>query len=453
MRTSRVSAVDLVQEYLGRLEEQQPVLNGAVSVLRDSAIAEAANPHSGPLAGLPISVKETIGLAGQSLTAGSLRRPQSIPKTDAPVVRRLHEAGAIILARSNVPELAMTGETNNLRFGRTNNYLDKERTAGGSSGGEGALVASGSSIAGIGSDILGSIRIPAAFNGIVGFKAAADAIDKTGTWPDLQGAYVDRLLALGTLTRSVRDAQLFYDAIARVPIGPLPSPGHLRLVYPSPFEMRLQSPAIDTALLRAREHLRQAMREDIQPFDNVGPLFKMLLTLIATELGPRLKAELTTDQGQPLSLSIEALNQLRGRPSIDRGLFQLLLTAPLLSTSERKLASICQHIELARRRYQELLGSDGILLLPTIGVIAPKHGAMNRSSLRPGINGTVTPLTFCNLVDLPAITLPAWRDPDPDSGMPPGITLACAPGSEAALIAAALYLEPAMNPYLSYQAG
>jgi Asp-tRNA(Asn)/Glu-tRNA(Gln) amidotransferase A subunit family amidase len=92
------------------------------------------------------------------------------------------------------------------------------------------------------------------------------------------------------------------------------------------------------------------------------------------------------------------------------------------------------------------LGDDGVLLLPTLGVIAPPHGAMNRASLCPGINGTVTSLTFCNLINLPAITLPAWSNPDPASGLPPGVVLACAPGSEAALLAAARYVEPALNP-------
>ena len=77
------------------------------------------------------------------------------------------------------------------------------------------------------------------------------------------------------------------------------------------------------------------------------------------------------------------------------------------------------------------------------------HDQMNRASLRPGVNGTVTSLTFCNLIDLPAITLPAWSDPDPVSGLPPGIMLACAPGSEAALMAAARCLEPMLNPYLA----
>jgi aspartyl-tRNA(Asn)/glutamyl-tRNA(Gln) amidotransferase subunit A/fatty acid amide hydrolase 2 len=442
LRAGQIRADAVLTAYLGRLDAHQATLNGATQIFRDAAVAD----RDGPLAGLPISVKETFSMADEALTVGSLRRPVAIPTADAVIVQRLRAASAIIIARSNVPELAMTGETTNLRFGRTNNYLDPSRTAGGSSGGEGALVASGSSIAGVGSDLLGSIRIPAAFNGIVGFKAASGAIDKTGVWPDLRGLYADSLLALGTLTRSVRDAQLLYDSIAHRPISPLPPLTELRLMVPKPFVMRLQSPAIAAALARARQHLGQQLREEVQPFADVAPLFKQLLAIIATELGPRLTADLTTANGERLSLAREAFNQLRGRPSIDSGLFQLLLTAPWVGARAVQLPALYNAVDAARAHYHRLLGDDSILLLPTLGLIAPPHGAMNRASLRPGVNGTVTSLTFCNLINLPAITLPAWSDPDPASGMPPGIMLACAPGSEAALLAAARYLEPALNP-------
>ena len=447
LRAGQCTATELVGEHLDRLRALHDRLNAAVCRYDDAALAAAAQGDDGPLAGLPISVKETFAMAGQPLTAGSLRRAVTVPDVDAAIVQRLRAAGAIVLARSNVPELAMTGETSNLRFGLTRNFLDPSRTAGGSSGGEAVLVASGASAVGFGSDILGSIRIPAAFNGIVGFKAAAAAIDKTGTWPDLGGLFSDSLLALGTLTRSVRDVRLLYDVIARQPLGSLPSPTGLRLVIAEPFFMRLESPAIGQALSRARQHLTGRLREETHPFDDVPRLFKLLLTLISTETVPRVAAELQGADGQPLSLVRETLAHVRGRPGIDRGLLQLLLTAPLVRTNPRRLPAICDEIERARRHYHALLGSDGVLLLPTLGVVAPKHGVMNRSSLRPGVNGRVTPLTFCNLINLPAITLPAWSDPDPVGGLPPGITLAVAPGSEAALLSAASYLEPALNPY------
>ncbi len=152
MREGERSAVDIVDEHLRRIERLHPTLNAAIEVMADEARRKAQKPRKGPLSGLPVTVKETFALKGHQITAGSLRMPPVECHADAPVVARLRRAGAIIIARSNVPEFVMTPETNNLRWGRTNNPLDPERVAGGSTGGEGALVGSGCSPAGLGTD-------------------------------------------------------------------------------------------------------------------------------------------------------------------------------------------------------------------------------------------------------------------------------------------------------------
>ena len=131
MRAGRRTALDVVGEHLDRLEAVQPALNAATAILRDQALAEAAAPRPGPLSGLPVSVKETCGLAGHEITAGSLRMPPR-PRAEEPAaVARLRRAGAIVVARSNVPEFAMAGETYNPPYGRTENPLAPGRTAGG----------------------------------------------------------------------------------------------------------------------------------------------------------------------------------------------------------------------------------------------------------------------------------------------------------------------------------
>ena len=234
LRNGALTVEQLVGERLDRLAQCQPQINAATQVFRDEALAQAAlldrdGDRSLPLFGLPCSVKETFGLAGEQVTAGSLRMQPEAHTQDAEIVRRLKAAGAIVIARSNVPEFAMTGESNNLRFGRTNNPLDISRVAGGSSGGEGALVGAGCSVFGVGSDILGSIRIPAAFCGVVGFKPHSGAVETRGTWPVVTGN-TRSWLALGPLTRSVRDAQLVYNVIANQPASDVASGG--RLVAP-----------------------------------------------------------------------------------------------------------------------------------------------------------------------------------------------------------------------------
>lgn len=442
LRAGETDAERVVSAYLARLEACQPHLNAATHILRPEALAEARQPRSGPLAGLPISVKETIGLAGHVITAGSQRMPPRLCATDAAIVQRLRAAGAIVIARSNVPELAMTGETSNHRFGRTNNRLDQSRGAGGSSGGEGALVGAGASAAGLGSDILGSIRLPAAFNAIVGFKPAAEAVNKSGAYPVIE-SYLDSWLGIGPLTRSVRDARLIYDVIADVPTpAPAPIKG-LRLIIPTDFPLSYRSASIPTALVHARTVLEAAGMavEEQHSFADVGELFLNLLALIAHDREQALLSDLVTAGGAPLRRPAEIVRQLAGRPTIDSGLLQMLVTMPLVKPRASRAPALIERFEAARRHYRALLGSDGVLLLPTLGVLALPHGAFNRASLRPGVNGLVTPLTFPNYLNLPALAQPAWSDVERATGLPPSIMLVSAPGAEGALLDVAAALE------------
>ncbi|MEJ2515907.1 MAG: amidase, partial [Gammaproteobacteria bacterium] len=257
LRAGEVSAAALVEEHLARLAGTHDRINAATEVLADEAREQAAAPRPGPLSGLPVSVKEVFAMRGREVTVGSERMPPTLCTVDAAVVARLRAAGAVIIARGNVPELSMAGETDNPRFGLTRNPLDPERTAGGSSGGDAALVASGCVAAGIGSDILGSIRIPSAFCGLVGFKPASGAVDKTGGWPAFAGA-ADDWLAAGPIARSVRDVRQIYDVIARRPLPAAGNPGRARLFFPDDFPMRFLDPVIGEAVEAGRRGLLAA---------------------------------------------------------------------------------------------------------------------------------------------------------------------------------------------------
>lgn len=440
---------DIVQEYLARLEEHHPQINAAVKVFKEQALQEAQSPQPGPLSGLPISVKETFGIQGETITAGSLRMPPIAVDEDCEIVKRVRAAGAIILARSNVPEFAMAGETENLRYGRTNNPLDQTRTAGGSSGGEAALVASGSTALGLGSDLLGSLRIPGAFCGVVGFKPASDAVDKWGTWPVIDG-YMDTWLALGPITRSVRDARLVYNVIADRPLREQRDVNGLRLVVPDPFAVRHDLPCLQQALTRATQALHaHGMHRELQPFGDVERYFLNLQPLLVHDIEHDLHRQLVTSDGDVLSLTRELFRQLSGRPTIYSGLFQLLVASVIVRPrTGARVQRIIEDFEAGRRHYHAMLGSDGVMILPTLGLLAPKHRQMNRASLKPGVNHDMTAVTFCNAMNLPAITIPAWADPDPDTGLVPGVMLACAPGAEAALLDAAAIAEAALSALL-----
>lgn len=433
------SAEGVVSEYLQRLETQHPRINAAVKIFRDAALAEARDPRPGPLSGLPISVKETFGLAGESVTAGSLRMPAIPHEQDAEIVRRLREAGAIIIARSNLPEFAMTYESDNLLYGRTNNPLNLDYSPGGSSGGEAALVASGSTVFGVGSDIGGSIRYPAHCCGVVGFKPHSGAINKQGTWPVLEG-FVNSMLALGTMTRSVRDARLVYSVIADEPMA---ETGHApRLITAPNFRMNVQDNAVASALKRGIIELQaEGLACEEWEIPEVGPLVQDYIAYLAYHLADGFFDLLTTASGEKLSLATEGQRQLLRRPTVHKYVFQQLLAAPLIKPKEAKALQIEESFKAARAKYHEKLGEDGVLLLPTSGALAMKHGKAAATVLRPGVPGVFTPTLFINILDLSAITLPSWFDIDRKTGLVPGLMLACKPGSEGVLLDAAARLE------------
>lgn len=441
LQSGERSAEGVVHEYLQRLETQHPRINAAVQVFAEKALAEAQNPRPGPLSGLPISVKETFGLAGESVTAGSVRMPPIQHETDAEIVRRLREAGAIIIARSNLPEFAMTYESDNLRYGRTNNPLNPDYSPGGSSGGEAALVASGSTVFGVGSDIGGSLRYPAHCCGVVGFKPHSKAINKQGTWPVLTGL-IDTMLGLGTMTRSVRDARLVYNVIADAPLADEGNAAAPRLLTSPTFRMHLQDNAVISALKRGvNEWQNEGWPTAELDIPEAGPLVQDYISYLAFCLGDTFFNLLTTAEGEKLSLVGEGQRQVFGRPTVHKYTFQQLLALPLIKPNEQKAWAIEERVTAAREKYYEKLGADGVLLLPTSGALAMKHGKAAATVLRPGIPGVFVPTLFVNILDLSAISIPSWFDIDGKTGLVPGLMLACRPGSEAVLLDAAAKLE------------
>lgn len=437
------SARQVVDEHLDRLGRLNPRLNAALTVFGDQARAEAESPRPGPLSGLPISVKETFGLDGHTITAGSLRMPPVTAARDAEAVARLKAAGAIVIARANVPEFVMAGETENPRYGRTNNPWSEDRTCGGSSGGDGALVASGCVAAGLGSDILGSIRIPASFCGVVGFKPASAAISKRDHWPGLDGLFTDSWLAVGPIARSVRDVRLLYGILADTPVPARDTIVGKRLILPADFPLSCRDAAVSRALASAEQGLLAAgMSPERVTLGDIGRWYRTMVRYIAWELMPVLRAGLTTADGQRFSLWRESVARLRGRAEVYEGLYRLLMIGPLVRYRRDASAGRARALlESARVSVRQRLGSDGVMLLPTLGLLAPRHGEMNRLSLRPGVNRLMTPLTLCNYLDLPAVTVPAWRHRDDPTGLAPGIMLVSAPGAEGLLLDTARVLE------------
>src|SRR5436190_2828416 len=209
IREHEISSVELVQAHLEQIRRVNPAIHAAIEVFADRALAEAraadATPASGPMHGVPFSVKDSIELVGSVCTAGTLGRRGAPPSAeDATLVARLRAAGAIPIARTNLPDLLFAFESDNLLFGATNNPYDLARTAGGSSGGEAALIASCGSPLGLGSDAAGSVRVPAAFCGIASIKPTSGRLPRTGHFPPA-GGWIEMLWQIGPMARRVED--------------------------------------------------------------------------------------------------------------------------------------------------------------------------------------------------------------------------------------------------------
>ena len=269
LRRKEISPVELTRDCLSRVEQLNPAINAFITVLEESALAEArtaedeifAGNWRGPLHGVPIGLKDLIDTAGVRTTCGSALFADRVPSEDAEVVTRLKSAGAILIGKQNMQEFAWGGTSASSYFGPVRNPWDNERIAGGSSGGSAAAVASGMCFGAIGTDTGGSVRQPAAFCGIVGLKPTFGSVSTCGVFP-----LSPSLDHVGPLCRTVADTALLLQVIgdfdkfdATVGTETKPRIGIVR----RPFFEDLD-PEIDSAMNEALKLLRELSSEVLE---------------------------------------------------------------------------------------------------------------------------------------------------------------------------------------------
>jgi len=271
-----VTAREVVEAHLGRIDEVNPTVNAITAVLADSALAEASRIDSavtdgrpvGPLAGVPFTIKENVDVAGQPTTDGVVAFRDRVAAADAPAVAQLRAAGAIPLARTNMPDLGMRWHTDNGLFGATRNPWNAALSPAGSSGGEAVALATGMSPLGIGNDYGGSIRLPSAAAGTVGLRPTAGRVASASSTnpfpppPTLQLFAVD-----GPMGRRVDDVRLAYELMCGPdPRDPKWVPVPARQQVPDPIRVAVTTdpgaggvdPDIASAVRRAADALADA---------------------------------------------------------------------------------------------------------------------------------------------------------------------------------------------------
>jgi aspartyl-tRNA(Asn)/glutamyl-tRNA(Gln) amidotransferase subunit A len=253
----------LAEDALARIAELNPKLNAFITVTSDSALAAArqadkdiaAGRHAGPLHGIPLSLKDLIDLEGVPTTAASRLRAEHVARRDAPVTARLRAAGAVFVGKTNLHEFAFGTTNEDSGWGPARNPIDPSRSPGGSSGGSAIAVRTGMSVATVGTDTGGSIRIPAAACGIVGLKPGWEEIPSSGVVPLSR-----QLDHVGPLTRSVADAALLYDVMRgqlATPTAPV-APGSLKFAVLGGYFFERIDEQVERGVMSVVELLRSA---------------------------------------------------------------------------------------------------------------------------------------------------------------------------------------------------
>ena len=290
IRDGELSSVDLVAAHIQRIEDVNERINALVVPLFDEAMAAAekadqarkAGAELGPLHGVPVSIKEFFDVRGTRTTAG-IETNDPPADDDSPLVARLRAAGAVVLGKTNVPQVGIAIESENPVYGRTCNPWDLDRSSGGSSGGEGALIAAGGSPLGLGSDGGGSIRIPSHFNGLCGLKPTTGRLTMRGHWQF--PAFPAGWSVPGPLARTVDDLELAMNCLVAPegePLDPTIAPGRIRasrdvdvsgltIGYYDDDRWMRPSPAIRRACEASLEVLRDA-GATVVPFEPASGL-------------------------------------------------------------------------------------------------------------------------------------------------------------------------------------
>jgi amidase len=448
VRAGGLSARELVEESLRRIDELQPTINAFTHVAHESALAAADELERGdarPFAGVPVAIKDNRSVKGMPLTMASDVFGDFVSGNDSYLVRRLREAGFVIVGKTSMPEMGILPTTEPRRFGPTRNPWNTERTPGGSSGGAAAAVAAGMVPVAHGNDGGGSIRIPAACCGLVGLKPARGRVS---VGPDGGHSF---LVCDGMLTRSVRDTAQLLDVVAGPEPGdatwapPPPAAGYTALAEVDPGNLRialileppLEDASVDPLHVQAArdagtllESLGHHVEEITPPWSglNLLPDFTRAfgpLVSFTTWLGGRLNGrETTADDVEPLTWAL--YERARSQDTM-----KYLI-------AQNRLESVARSIVQALSPYDAVLTPVLARRPVPIGEIdglGPDPMEKFRKS------GYFTPFTaIFNVTGQPAIALPLYQGED---GLPTAVQLAGPPAREEVLLSLATQLEAA----------
>jgi fatty acid amide hydrolase 2 len=447
IRAGEATSVDVVEahiEVLERIENLNALAVERFDLAREEAAAADARVQNGdrdlpPLHGVPMTIKEMLGVDGMPNTGGYPHRRKFRPTADAPVVARMRAAGAIIIGLGNTCGFLVWIESNNPLYGRVSCAYDSSRTAGGSSGGDGAIVGSGGAPIALGSDLGGSIRIPAFFNGVFGHLPTPGLVPLTGHFPMPDGE-LRRRLSPGPLARRSEDLM----PVLRIIAGPDGEDPYVEDVpLGDPADVAISGLSVMVATHASTVPLRAVLREAIDraadglaqrgadvrraPFKEMRWAFAQFGATVATEIDLLNSWEKITASTKPGGRSSRAPLAVRGPAA----LLKVAESAPVRTVRTRAARRLVDSAQRAQDTLEDTIG-DGVLLYPPFPRLAPKH---RHTIAQPWL---ATNTAIFNLYGLPATQVPLGLG---DKHLPLGVQVVAGAGRDHVAIAVARELE------------
>ena len=468
-----VSSEELTRAALARMDQVNATINAvvyrddtrALTAARDRDRATRQGTVLGPLHGVPITIKDSHDTAGWITTGGTMGRRRFMPQETSPPVARLLAAGAVLVGKTNTPELTLSFSTDNDVYGLTRNPYDPARSAGGSSGGAGAALAARLSHLDLGSDLGGSIRVPAMFNGVVGLKPTPGRVPRTGhilPW----GGPCDWMSTIGPMARSVDDV----EAAFRLICGPDGVDPYIMDVAPR------RSQDVDISQLRVgwfddnglqspSDAVRAAMAQVVSQIRETGATTRPTATqlwvdgwclasmMFAIYLPPAVREALiaaqTTDPHRYLAgdvgdHQVQWLDSFRrlltvilpSRCKPSRAIGEFLASTPGDPLTEDLRHQVTMSIAAARSQVLRLFGELDAVICPVVATGAPSHA-----------DAEISPFTYTNginVLGVPSLAIPTGLNRE---GLPVGVQIIAAPHREDIALALGRLCAAELTPY------
>jgi aspartyl-tRNA(Asn)/glutamyl-tRNA(Gln) amidotransferase subunit A len=441
LRRKEVSPVELTRDCLGRIESMNPTLNAFITVMGESAVAQAREAEAeifrgewrGPLHGIPVALKDLIDTAGTRTTAGSALFQNRVPVEDAEVVRRLRQAGAVIVGKNNLHEFAYGGSSLVSFFGDMRNPRNSGHIAGGSSGGSAAAVAAGLCYAAIGTDTAGSIREPAALCGCVGIKPTYGRVPARGVIP-LSWS----LDHVGPLAATVGDAAVVLQAIAgydALDVGSVDVPvaDYVSGLGEGTKKLRVGIP---------RAYFYDDLDDEVRAA--VDAALRVIATLVAEvrEVQIDVSSDRTVQAAE--SFAYHAENVAKTPELYQAETLRRIRTGEKISAAE--YIERRRGLDGERRRAREFFAEVDLLVTPTMPIPAPAIDDLKKDSgaLRPAELVLLRNTRPFNVWGLPAVSVPCGFT---KGGLPVGLQIAGAQWREDLVLRLASAYESAVEWY------